>query len=739
MDWADNMRGIQQMLAEGDGQLSEGPASTSISIVITPPTGEQQAQEAQMPSHVPPPTSPPPVTTGSEGSSGTQNSTAADATAGRNVTASTAAVATTPRAVVTAESDVKTRAMEYIRRDAEKKVAAIMESLGDDALAYNTIRKYKQQQHCILDIKTGEKTATADMGTMTTTLDGRLRLVEKDICLGQNQAWTYSLNMKSMECIGCRAHINYQPFPRRGSNVRGGRQVIWLTDQSMPPVLPVKSSGQECVKIFRLEGGMLQELSEGLVRILSGRQVAAGSAVLLTSATNMAAAGTAGYAEDLVAAIKFLRRSLGDHIIYGPLPNLLINGCGDWSVIKTSLEIGWWAMLAFKNSPALLQNSYRLLEKMLGDRAMNEPQQAMRTVLRLPLLDGSTVAVATGGDSIPTKIGMPKESEEKVVIICMIDEMRDRLAVDLDPAPAFNRWPDISMVQKSGAARTAMVVGSSHAGKLAAAMRRAGQHTEVVYESNWRATRDTVWDLAEKVRAKLDKTRIDVLVLCVLDNNIYYSLLDDGSTQAAVKDRDGNYHMVGDVIVSSKSAQHALFNLLLPLVESAGGKPCILCSPMPRYVTAGCCDDPSHVPNRRLRTYEQQLGGDLKETAEHFRDFLFTSGHKLVKVLEPAVSWRGKETSYIWGADPVHPNEKAYDLMADGVAMLLRSMESGARKRPRTNSNETGSSGRQPPLNRQQGRDGGTPGAARGRGAFAAGGARGGTVAPGRRGGRRGN
>jgi hypothetical protein len=454
----------------------------------------------------------------------------------------------------------------------------------------------------------------------------------------------------------------------------------------------------------------------------------------------MAAAGTAGYAEDLVAAIKFLRRSLGDHIIYGPLPNLLINGCGDWSVIKTSLEIGWWAMLAFKNSPALLQNSYRLLEKMLGDRAMNEPQQAMRTVLRLPLLDGSTVAVSTGGDSIPNKICMPKESEEKVALICMIDEMRDRLALDLDPEPLFNRWPDVSVVQRSSSSRMAMVVGSSHASKLAAVMRRAGHHTEVVFETNWRATRETVFELAEKMRAKLDRTRIDVLVLYVIDNNVYYSLLDDGSTQAAVKDREGRYHMVGDVIVSSKLAQHALFKLLLPLVEAAGGKPCILCSPMPRYVTAGCCDDPGHMPNRRLRTFEQQLCGDLKETAENFRDFLFTSGNKLVKVLEPAVSWRGRETSSIWGDDPVHPTDKAYDLMSDEVMMLLRSMESGARKRPRTNSYETGSSGRQPPLNRQHGGDGGVPVAARGRaGASAAAGARGGPAAAGRRGGRRGN
>jgi hypothetical protein len=131
-----------------------------------------------------------------------------------------------------------------------------------------------------------------------------------------------------MECIGCSQHANSQPFPLRGSNCRGGRQLIWATDQSMPPMLPT-SSTQECVKIMRLESGSLQELAEGLVRTLSGCQVAAGSVVALTSASNMTAVGTAAYAEDLVEAIKFLRSNLGDHLLYGPLPNLLLNGCDD--------------------------------------------------------------------------------------------------------------------------------------------------------------------------------------------------------------------------------------------------------------------------------------------------------------------------------------------------------------------------------------------------------------------------
>jgi hypothetical protein len=43
----------------------------------------------------------------------------------------------------------------------------------------------------------------------------------------------------------------------------------------------------------------------------------------------MAAAGTAVYISDLLSAIKLLRSNVGDHLVFGMLPNLMINGCTD--------------------------------------------------------------------------------------------------------------------------------------------------------------------------------------------------------------------------------------------------------------------------------------------------------------------------------------------------------------------------------------------------------------------------
>jgi hypothetical protein len=58
------------------------------------------------------------------------------------------------------------------------------------------------------------------------------------------------------------------------------------------------------------------------------------------------------------------------------------------------------------------------------------------------------------------------------------------------------------------------------------------------------------------------------------------------------------------------------------------------------------------------------LTSELKVVADNLRDFLFTAGYKLTKVLDPAVSWRGKEKEELWGEDPVQPKEEAYKWMA---------------------------------------------------------------------------
>jgi hypothetical protein len=114
-----------------------------------------------------------------------------------------------------------------------------------------------------------------------------------------------------------------------------------------------------------------------------------------------------------------------------------------------------------------------------------------------------------------------------------------------------------------------------------------------------------------------------------------------------------------------------------------------------------------------------------------FRKFSFSYFREKLFLL--FVSWRGEELGNLWKDDPVHPSEAAYQKMAASAMMTLTGMESGARKRARTNSIETAVPGPRPPPNNRDSREGRGLDGARG------GGGRGGAVTAirgGRRGGR---
>jgi hypothetical protein len=218
--------------------------------------------------------------------------------------------------------------------------------------------------------------------------------------------------------------------------------------------------------------------------------------------------------------------------------------------------------------------------------------------------------------------------------------------------------------------------------------------------------------MAERVREKLERTRVDAVVFCILDNSVYYSMDDNGDLGPLQREKSGAFHIPGELVLSSRSAQQVLFKSVQELLDAAKGRNIIVFSLLPRYVAGSCCDNEGHVANRKRPGFEANLIRELKDVAERLCDYLFTTGQKLVKVLDPAVSWQGKNKEELWGDDAVHPKEEAYKLMAEGVVSINTGMESGAKKRARTNSIETGFTGPGTTLNRNQSQRGGGHGSA---------------------------
>ena len=58
----------------------------------------------------------------------------------------------------------------------------------------------------------------------------------------------------------------------------------------------------------------------------------------------------------------------------------------------------------------------------------------------------------------------------------------------------------------------------------------------------------------------------------------------EGETRHSKRDKQGVYHVVGDLILASKESQLSIYRLLKPIFMAAGSKPFLLITPFPRYM-----------------------------------------------------------------------------------------------------------------------------------------------------------
>jgi hypothetical protein len=219
-------------------------------------------------------------------------------------------------------------------------------------------------------------------------------------------------------------------------------------------------------------------------------------------------------------------------------------------------EVSRWAKLTLGDS-SLLSNSLGKVEELLSKRCGGNFQESHRQSLRLPTADDNNLLSCSSGgyNTIPKKLPACSAAEELEAVTTIVEENRDKMAVDLDPSPKVDRWPDIEVANTGDSAKKAfLLIGGSHAGKIGSALRKMGHQADVIYQPNWRVTKDNITAMSEAIPEKLEVTRVDTVVFCVLDNNVYYSVTEGGDSSLAKKDKDGVYHIEGNLSISSKSA-----------------------------------------------------------------------------------------------------------------------------------------------------------------------------------------
>ena len=272
------------------------------------------------------------------------------------------------------------------------------------------------------------------------------------------------------------------------------------------------------------------------------------------------------------------------------------------------------------------------------------------------------------------------EFEELKQITAMLSDLNTNLALSLDVSPSFARTPTITAsTGDRGIPNRYVVLGASHGRRIATALSNSGYEVTDLTDGGWKLSTTGVARLVEKFENVKPNLHADTqVVLSVLDSSLFWGETEEGAAPAR-KAMDNRFHLEGRVKLAGRDVVADRFNMLLPLLLAAAKFKTTLLSPLPRYLTGGCCANEEHCTNRMEDGYAAQQLRDLERTRQTLRDCVFRCKNKSVKVMNPVKLFGGeRDTSdvvvalkAIWGGDPVHPTQGVYQRVAEEMAAEL--------------------------------------------------------------------
>ena len=106
-----------------------------------------------------------------------------------------------------------------------------------------------------------------------------------------------------------------------------------------------------------------------------------------------------------------------------------------------------------------------------------------------------------------------------------------------------------------------------------------------VTTTNWKPSKESVDTLAAYVKTSVEGERPAAVVFQMHDSLVYMGRSIDGTTKQPFKDKQGNYHVEGDLVLAPKEFQLKQYKLMKPILKAVGQRPFIMVTPMRRYAT----------------------------------------------------------------------------------------------------------------------------------------------------------
>ena len=200
------------------------------------------------------------------------------------------------------------------------------------------------------------------------------------------------------------------------------------------------------------------------------------------------------------------------------------------------------------------------------------------------------------------------EPTERQIIECLISELNQKFNVGLDTNFSTNRSVDPHCPDNIKETVDFVLVGSSHASRISAALSAVGEKVLCLASPSWRLSAENVAALAQTVEEAAASNPEAIFVFQLYDSSVYFSSSDSGELSLPKRGEDGRYHVLGELAYAEWAVLKKIFNTSSPLLRAAGSCMKLILSPLPRYVQGKCCEDKQHITNYRTSGYATASG-----------------------------------------------------------------------------------------------------------------------------------
>jgi hypothetical protein len=271
-----------------------------------------------------------------------------------------------------------------------------------------------------------------------------------------------------------------------------------------------------------------------------------------------------------------------------------------------------------------------------------------------------------GYTCIPRAVLPVDSAKERALIDSLIEDINSTFMCNLALEYSTSHDGSVAVGVDTAAATRIILVGASHASRLAGALCETGAKVADLSVPGWKINNENVESSIALLREVLEEEweGETVVMYELFDNSCYYAIGTDGSaTLPSKSSTDNKYHIIGALRMVDRDS----FKQLFSAVVRAGGQNKVILSNLMRYAIESCCDSAGHCVNRGpalnkilsegLASLETWI--DDQSYLKRIRNFIVVNPNMIIAP-DSMNKLKTKTFKLYWKSGPIHMTPMGY-------------------------------------------------------------------------------